>query len=303
MAMVEPWEYLPNPWRQQIASEPEHIHQGLEEIRFRVARPVFLYGDFGTKPIDAAPLSVKALEDLLLRLADHSLYARQDELRQGFLTLPGGHRVGIAARAVLEHRRIDTVRDISGLSIRRARSVPGIAHRVFTALGSTRSASLLIASPPRAGKTTLIRDLARVFADRGEITVIVDERSEIAGAVRGIPSYHVGCHSDVLDGWPKAEGILAALRSLAPEILVVDELALPEDFEAVWKARWAGVKILASVHLGEAGCLEQNEAVHRLWQGGVFDALVALSRRQGPGTLEAVTLWASKPTSSAVNAG
>jgi len=303
MAMAEPWEYLPDPWRREIATESETLKESLQEIRFRVGRPVYLYGGFGTKALALSPTSAETLNALLLRLADHSLYARLDEIRQGYLTLPGGHRIGIAGRAVLENHRIDTVRDISGLSIRRARAVEGMSSSVLESLGSQASLSLLVASPPRAGKTTLIRDLARVFADAGENTVIIDERSEIAGCERGVPSYRLGQHSDVLDGWPKAQGMVAALRSLSPEILVVDELALPEDFDAVWRARWAGVKVLASVHLGELGALEQNHLVHRLWRGGVFDALVLLSRRRGPGTVESVLRWSLEDGGpSAVNA-
>lgn len=286
--MTEPWEFLPSPWDEQISQESQVIREGLQEIRFRVKRPVYLYGGFGVKPLAGPQPTSLMLEELLMRLAKHSLYARLDEVRQGYLTLPGGHRVGIAGRAVLDHHRVDTLRDISGLSIRRARAVEGLADDVLSALGSRAALSLLVASPPRAGKTTLIRDLARVFADGGEITVIIDERSEIAGCDAGEPSYRMGSHSDVLDGWPKAEGMLAALRALSPDVLVVDELALAEDFEALWKARWSGVKVVASVHLGAFETLTQNPMVHRLWKEGVFDALVGLSRRNGPGTVERV---------------
>ncbi len=290
--LTDPWEYLPDPWRQAITNQPSDVKDGLQEIRLRVAQPVYLYGNFGAQALDLSPTSKEALELLLLRLADHSLYARLEEVRQGYLTLPGGHRVGIAGRAVIEGHQIATVRDISGLSIRRARAAEGIGQTVLDQLGDGSPASLLVASPPRSGKTTLIRDLARIFAEQGHITVIVDERSEIAGCEGGIPSYAIGAHADVLDGWPKAEGMTAALRSLSPEVLVVDELIVAEDFAAVWKARWSGVKVLASVHLGSVGTMNQNEAVYRLWRGGVFDALVMLSRRNGPGTIESLVRWA-----------
>ncbi|MCL5063936.1 MAG: stage III sporulation protein AA, partial [Firmicutes bacterium] len=129
--MAEPWEYLPDPWRREIATESETLKESLQEIRFRVGRPVYLYGGFGTKALALSPTSAETLNALLLRLADHSLYARLDEIRQGYLTLPGGHRIGIAGRAVLENHRIDTVRDITGLSIRRARAVEGMSSSVL----------------------------------------------------------------------------------------------------------------------------------------------------------------------------
>jgi stage III sporulation protein AA len=242
-----------------------------------------------------------ALEDLLLQLAEHSLYARLDEVRQGFLTLAGGHRVGIVGRAVTEGNEIGTVRDVSGLNIRRARACKGTASRVLAGLPNPEPISILVASPPRAGKTTLIRDLTRHWSDAGHISVIIDERSEIAGMNRGVAAYDVGQHSDVLDGWPKAAGILAALRSLSPEIVVVDELAWPADFDAVQKARWSGVHIVASVHLGQANELRQNRSVKTLWEGGVFDALVWLSRQNGPGTIEGIQMWREEFSSETVH--
>ncbi len=292
--MTEPWMLLPSPWQEAIAAEADSVRAGLEEVRFRVGQPVVLYGSFGWRVLEGERVSsAEYLENLLLRLVDHSLYARLDEIRQGYISLPGGHRVGIAGRAVMNGQQVETVRDVSGLNIRRARADLTPASAVLAKLDASGDPlSVLVASPPRGGKTTLIRELARHWSDAGHVTVVVDERGEIAGSVRGRPSYSVGRHSDVLDGWPKAEGMLAALRSLSPELLVVDELALPEDFEAVWKARWAGVRVLASVHLGALACLRQHAEMYRLWEAGVFDALVLLSRRTGPGTVEAVERWA-----------
>ncbi len=298
--MIEPWMLLPSPWQEAIAAEADSVRDGLEEVRFRAGQPVVLYGSFGWRVLDGKRVtSSEHLDDLLLRLVDHSLYSRLDEIRQGYISLPGGHRVGIAGRAVMNGERVETVRDVSGLNLRRARSVRTPAETVLAKLHpASGPLSVLVASPPRAGKTTLIRELARHWSDAGHVTVVVDERGEIAGSVKGRPSYPVGRHSDVLDGWPKAEGMLAALRSLSPELLVVDELAMPEDFEAVWKARWAGVRMLASVHLGALTALRQHAAIHRLWEAGVFDALVLLSRRTGPGTVEAVERWGTGEPSS-----
>lgn len=170
----------------------------------------------------------------------------EEELRKGFITIPGGHRIGLAGRTVLSGGGVEHLRDITGFNVRIAREVPGIADGVLPYLldkGRQRMMHTLILSPPQHGKTTLLRDLARQIS-LGELgkregirpglkVGIVDERSEIAGSRRGVPAFDVGPRTDVLDGCPKAEGMMMMIRSLSPDVLIADEIGRPEDAEAV----------------------------------------------------------------------
>lgn len=299
---MEPWQYLPNPWRQAIAQLPAAIHDSLEEIRFRLGRPVYLYGPNAshalTGPEIPSTVDSNEIERVLAILIDYSVYSRVDELRQGFVTLPGGHRVGVAGRAVWSSARVMTVRAVNGLNLRWARAVPGQGERLLGLIArlkhsEIRSPSLLILSPPRCGKTTLIRDLARVLGDSGVRTVVVDERSEIAGfGGTGVPGHDVGQHTDILDGWTKPEGMMAALRTLSPELLVVDELGGEADVAGVRLARHSGVDVIATVHASGPTDLKGHGDLQTMVEEGLFDAVVLLSRRHGPGTIEQI--WPGK---------
>ncbi|MDA8193013.1 MAG: stage III sporulation protein AA [Thermaerobacter sp.] len=292
--MSGPWQYLPNPWRQEIAQLSEETHRTLEEIRFRLGRPVLLYGpDWIEALAGDGPRSLDGpqMERILAVLVDHSIYARVDELRQGYVTLPGGHRVGVAGRAVVANGRVETVNQVYGLNMRRARAVPEAGAHLLRRLAGlgVRGGSLLLLSPPRCGKTTLLRDLCRTLSDRGVRTVVIDERSEIAGLGGvGGPGFDLGLHTDVLDGWPKPDGIAVALRVLSPDLLIVDELGPDADVAAVRQARYGGVDVVATIHAGSMADLAMRPGLAELVDAGAFDALVLLSRRLGPGTVERV---------------
>lgn len=287
-----PWQYLPNPWRQAIMDLPRDRLATLEEIRFRVHRPVTLYGGARSDALltDEVPSVVTPveLERVLSILVEHSLYARNEELREGFVTLPGGHRVGVAGRAVLKEGRVETVRQVSGLNLRVARAALGPAERLLKQLhekGFARG-SILLLSPPRAGKTTLLRDLVRVLSNRGRRIVVVDERSEIAGfGGAGVSGYDVGCHTDVLDGWPKRHGIEVAIRTLGPDVIAVDELGGTDDVDALWQARYSGVDILATAHARSQAELSERPRYRELLEQGGFDVVVTLSGYPAPGTI------------------
>lgn len=285
------WQYLPNPWRQALLDLARDKRcSDLEEVRFRVDRPVYLYHSGWSVPllIDGVALSTSAVElDRIVGvLVDHSLYARVNELRQGFVTLPGGHRVGIVGRAVSHHGQVETIGRISGINLRVARAVVGPGEVLTEHLTSlTGRGSWLLASPPRAGKTTILRDMVRFLGNQGWRVVVVDERSEIAGyGGAGVPGFDLGLHTDVLDAWPKSEGIEVAVRTLGPDIIAVDELGDASDFDAIAAARYAGVRVLATVHATNPDDLSMT------WHKslGMFDALVYLTAHPNPGTVSRI---------------
>lgn len=287
---MDVWQCFPNPWRAALSEAIGERPGQIEEIRFRLGRPVYLYGAGWHRPL--APLGVtgilsaEEMEHIVSALVDHSLYARVDELRHGYLTLPGGHRVGIAAHAVRQNGLLQTVRAITGLNVRVGRQVLGVAEPWLDRLGVLAGRSCLLISPPRGGKTTLLRDLIRVCGNAGLRTVVVDERSELSGhAGAGGNGLDLGVHTDVLDAWPKPEGIEVALRTLGPDIVAVDELGGEADVEAVLRARYAGVAVMATAHAQSIADLGLRRHFAPLLDGSAFDVLVELAAAPHPGTI------------------
>lgn len=271
----------------------------IEELRLRAGQPLELcYA--GRDRLLYAPggrpgATAQDCEETLRRITENSLYAWEEELRRGFLTLPGGCRVGLAGRAVKEKQGVSRLVDVTGLCIRIARAVRGAAERAAPYLldGQGELCSTLIVSAPGAGKTTLLRDLVRIASSgdqglRPARVSVVDTRYELAGAVRGEPQFDLGPRTDVLSGCGKAEGARMMIAAMSPEIIVVDELAAPDEIAAMTEAAACGVRVLASTHSGNAALLRKRTSLRLLLASGLFERIVLLSRRRGPGTVEAV---------------
>lgn len=285
---------------------PGDAVQTLEEIRIRVNRPLEIgYGSRsafvrpdGSLADDArtafAP-DAETCRALLERVTNHSLYAVEEELRRGYVTVPGGHRIGLAGRTVLDKGAVAHLRDIAGFNVRIARARVGFGAQVLPGLLDAPMRTIkhtLIVSPPQQGKTTLIRDLARCISAgewhhpiasswRGRKVGIVDERSEIAACERGAPTFDLGPRTDVLDACPKAEGIMMMVRSLSPEVIAVDEIGRPEDAAALNEAIHAGVRVLATAHASSMADVFARPVLAQLAADGVFGAYVLLSRSGG----------------------
>lgn len=294
VSMGGPWRYLPNPWRDAIGRLDVSTQQSLEEVRFREGRPVYLYGNDWISPLPGHSTEVlhqTEIERVLAVLADHSIYAHVNELRQGFITLHGGHRVGVAGRAILTDNVPSAIHRVSGLNLRHARAVlgPGTALLEHIQKAGVSGRSFLVFSPPRCGKTTVIRDICRHLGDGGVRVVVVDERSEIAGLGSTVGAgFDLGLHTDVLDAWPKPEGIEVAIRTLSPDVVVVDELGTVRDVIAIDRARHSGVDVVATLHAASLQDVLCRDALKPAITTGLFDALVLLSRRHGPSTIEKI---------------
>ncbi len=286
----------------------ENVLESLEEIRLRKLRPLAICrrgktyfvtpnGELSLEPTAGYLVSHGDLMVTVQLISKSSLYVFEEELKQGFLTLPGGYRVGVAGQFILSNRRIIGIKEISSLNFRLAREIIGCATPLLPRLVDTkgRPYSTLIVSPPQCGKTTLLRDLARQLSYgspslglvRSQV-VVVDERSEIAGVYDGVPQMDVGPCTDVLDACPKPEGILMAIRSLAPDVIVTDEVGTSEDVAALQEAVNAGVRVFSSVHAGSWQELEKRPSLQPLLTNETFTQAVLLSRRRGPGTIEGI---------------
>lgn len=268
----------------------------IEEIRLRINQPLLIKErglEYGVNRMGICRVHESycvTMEDLTRSfeiMTDNSWYALEDEIRSGYLTLSGGHRVGISGKVVLERGYIKTLKYINGLNIRLARAVPGAADPVMRQiLRGDRIVSTLIISPPGCGKTTLLRDICRQLSNRGFNVVVIDERSEIAACHRGIPQLDIGESTYVIDSCPKAQGISMALRGLAPDVIITDEIGHPDDGTALADAIRAGVEVISSCHGADWDSVQQ-----RTWMQygrAAFAQAVFLSRRCGPGTVEQV---------------
>ncbi|GIP58067.1 stage III sporulation protein AA [Paenibacillus sp. FSL W8-0186] len=296
---------FPDQIRSLLLQLPSALFSGLEEIRIREGRPLevnaagrhyYLTPEGGLTGDPAAAYKPGKQDGnrLLDLITNHSLYTMEEELRKGFITIAGGHRIGLAGRTVLSGGRVEHLRDISGFNVRIAREVLGIGDRILPQLLDFKHRTVyhtLILSPPQQGKTTLIRDLARGISSGawghpeakwpGLKVGIIDERSEIAGSKRGVPSFDVGPRTDIMDGCPKAEGIMMMLRSMSPDVIIVDEIGRPEDADALAEALHAGVKVIATAHGSDVNELSLRPALSRLTDPPFFEMYAVLRRSEG----------------------
>jgi len=308
-----PWQeilhVLPPGLQEIIQGLPVNVLIKLEEIRLRLGRPLIIGLPEGDTMIGKKGMLVQDETLAYLVTADDiqrttqlvsgcSLYAFEEELKHGFITLPSGHRVGLTGRAVLENGRVKTLKYIAGLNIRLSREVNGLATPILPYLLDYKMLSIyhtLIFSPPRCGKTTLLRDLVRQLSNGvrelnfpGLTIGLVDERSEVAGCYRGVPRRDVGMRTDVLDGCPKAEGMIMLLRSMAPQVIATDEIGSREDVAALEEVFNAGVKIIVTVHGSSLAELANRPTLNYLMNLKVIERYVLLGRSITIGAAEEI---------------
>lgn len=260
----------------------------LQEIRIRVNCPLMVrYREREQAVLPYHTVKPEEIEETMRLVSGHSLYAFAEEIRQGFLTLPGGHRLGICGLAVTEREEVVGFRQITFLALRLAHQVPGCADGLTEQLTEEgRFCHTLILSPPGCGKTTLLRDLIRQLSNgtaeqEGRTVAVVDERMELSGSWRGIPQNDLGVRTDILSGCPKAEGISMLLRTMTPEILAVDELGAPRDIEAAQRALYCGCSLLATAHADSFAQAAAAPGIGSLIKAGVFERYIILERKNG----------------------
>lgn len=285
----------------------------IQEIRIRAGQPIllridsrewYLHSESGLQLAEGAGQSVSSkqpvcadsilIRDILEQVSRYSLYVYEEEIRQGFLSIEGGHRIGLAGKVVPEGNGIRTLKEISALNIRVAHECLGCADEIMEILYENgKLHNTLFLSPPGAGKTTMLRDVIRQVSNgnrygSGQSVAVVDERSELAACVRGIPQCELGIRTDVMDACPKVHGMRMMLRSMAPGVIAVDEIGTREDIEALRDMMKCGCRILATVHGDSVEELRQKPVLSELIESRVFSRYVVLSADPHPGTLQGI---------------
>ena len=267
----------------------EHNIQKLEEIRIRANKPVIL--KLGQVEIVLSyTITTNEIIGILQNICNNSIYTYQNQICNGFITLPGGNRVGITGNVVIKDGQVSNISYIYSLNFRISHQINGASDNILKYVLDTENNTIfntLIVSPPGAGKTTMIRDLAKRISNgineinfRGLDVSIIDERGEIAAMTKGITFNDVGIRTDVLDNVPKSIGIRMAVRSMAPKVIIADEIGNKDDVNIINYAICSGVKCIFSAHGSNMEDLLKNNEINKIINLQLFSKIIFLDEKQ-----------------------
>lgn len=268
----------------------------IEEIRIRVDRPVILKYPEGKEDILDHVVTQNEILNILQSLCNNSIYSYQSQICDGYITLQGGHRVGITGNVAMKDGKITNVNYVSSLNFRIAREIIGASDEIFkeviTRINSQNNFknsnndtlnleinNTLIVSKPGCGKTTVLRDLVRNISNMGFTVSLIDERGEIASMYKGIPQNDIGLRTDVMDNVTKSLGMKIAVRTMAPQVIVADEIGTDGDLEAINYGICSGVKGIFTAHGSDISELRQNETLNKLYEEKLFKRIIFLENR------------------------
>lgn len=271
----------------------------LQEIRMRVEKPLMIVYDNREMILPSMSpsshlVTKEEIRETLDYVSQYSLYAYEQEMRQGFITIEGGHRVGVIGKVILEKNEVKNMQYISSINIRVAHQILGCADSLMKYITKNmKVCHTLIISPPRCGKTTMIRDIIRQISDgnryvKGCTVGVVDERSELGGCYLGVAQNQLGMRTDVLDCCPKAQGMIMLVRSMAPQVIAVDEIGTTEDIHAVEYAMQCGCRMIASIHGSGMDEAAAKPVLGELIRKKRFERYVILGNQHHPGEIREI---------------
>lgn len=286
--MDEILRYFPNKIYQifsNLLQENPKVANELQEIRIRVDKPIILKLREKDLILQYNILQTEILQ-IVERLCENSIYAYKNQICEGFITIKGGHRVGLTGSCVIENGKITNIKYISSLNIRIAREVKNCSTRILREIIDIENKTIynsIIVAPPGRGKTTILRDIIRRLSDgieeinfRGKTCGVVDERGEIAAMYKGTPQNDVGIRTDVIENVSKNKGIHMLIRTMAPEIIACDEIGSKEDVEAIHYALYSGVKGIFTMHGKNVEDIKNNKQIYELIENREIQKIVFL---------------------------
>ncbi len=253
----------------------------VEELRLRAGHPPSAKTAKGEIGLELAAVTAEELREILSRASRYSVHSYSESLRNGFVTLAGGHRLGVCGTAASENGQVIGVRGLSSVNLRVARQIPGIEKDIRPWIGEGPPKPVLLLSPPGYGKTTLLREWVRMVSDKGYTVAVADERSEVAALRDGVPQFSVGRCTDVMEGCGKKQAALMLLKTMSPALLALDEITAPEDVEAVAMCAHCGTAVIASAHASGVGELEKRPLYRSLLELQVFGQAVVIGLKDG----------------------
>ena len=269
----------------QVFSIYTSLINTLQEIRIRASKPIILKQRNNDIVLQHIVTNEEILH-ILERFCENSIYAYKNQICDGFLTIKGGHRIGITGTCVIENGKIINIKYISSLNIRIAREVQGCSNSIIDEILDLKNQTILntlIVSPPGKGKTTMLRDVVRQISNgiamknfKGKIVGLIDERGELAACYRGIPQNDVGVRTDVIENVSKAKGVEILLRSMAPEIIACDEIGTSKDVEAIEKMLISGVKGIFTMHGKNIDDVKKNVEINKLIESNQIEKIIVL---------------------------
>ncbi len=278
----------------QCLEEERILFDHIQEIKLRIGKPLIIIYRGKERMWKDVIVTKEEIKETLEYISNYSLYAYEHELKQGFITIEGGHRVGMAGQVIMEEGKIKNLKYISSINLRISHEVKNCADKIFPYITYNKQMyHTLLISPPRCGKTTLLRDIIRQVSDgnmwvKGCTVGVVDERSELGGCDLGNPQNEMEVRTDILDRCPKAEGMIMLIRSMAPQVIAVDEIGAEEDVHAIEYAMHCGCKMLATAHGYSMEEIQRKPIFEKLVQERRFERYVILSNRYQIGGIEAV---------------